>query len=97
MKSPFEYWRNRKRYNFVEMPNWLLVVLGGGAFLVSGYSGLALKDIVPAWIVTINKLGYLDAIGTSIGLLLLLWGVILWFFSCVTARCHGVLYERWFK
>lgn len=90
-------WRNRKRSPISEMPTWLLVSLGGGAFLVSGYTGLALKDLVPVWISTVNRIGYIDAIGTALGFLLLLWGIVFWFFSCIAARCHGVLYDRWFK
>lgn len=97
MKKFLDRWRNRKRYPFEEMPAWLLVVIGGGAFLVSGYTGLALSDIVPVWISAVNKIGYIDAIGTAIGLFLLLWGAAFWFFSCIAARCHGVLYDRWFK
>jgi hypothetical protein len=68
MKKLLDRWRNRKHYLFEEMSAWLLVVIGGGAFLVSGYTGLALSDIVPVWISTVNKIGYLDAIGTAIGL-----------------------------
>lgn len=97
MKKLLNRWRNRKQQSFSEMPPWLLVAIGGGAFLISGYSGLALKDIVPVWISTINKIGYFDIIGTTIGFFLVVWGSVFWFFSCITARCHGLLYDRWFK
>lgn len=91
------WWKKRPRQQFSEMPQWLLVILGGGAFLVAGYVGLALKELVPSWISTVNKIGYFDTLGTAIGGLLLIWGGAFWFFSCVAARCHGLLYERWFK
>jgi hypothetical protein len=97
MINILDRWRNRKHYSFAKMPVWLLVTIGGGAFLVSGYSDLSLKDIVPVWINTVNKIGYFDAIGTAIGLFLLLWGAVFWFFSCIATRCHGVLYDRLFK
>ncbi len=90
-------WRGRRRYLFLEMPVLLLVFIGGGAFLVAGYSGLVLKDVVPLWISTVNKIGYFDIISIVIGFFLLLWGIVFWFFSCIAARCHGVLYDRWFK
>lgn len=91
------WWKNRPRQQFSEMPQWLLAIFGGGAFLVAGYVGLALKELVPTWISTVNKIGYFDTLGTAIGGLLLIWGVAFWFFSCVAARCHGLLYEQWFK
>ncbi|MEW6692368.1 MAG: hypothetical protein AB1340_06000 [Pseudomonadota bacterium] len=97
MKRLLERWRNRNLCSFAEMPAWLLIIIGGGAFLISGYTGLELSDVVPAWITMVNKIGYFDAIGTTIGLFLLLWGAAFWFFSCIAARCHGVLYDRWFK
>ncbi|MFW8600554.1 hypothetical protein ACOHYD_03635 [Desulfobacterota bacterium M19] len=96
MKKIRDRWRNRRRYLFSEMPVLLLVFIGSGAFLVAGYSGLELKNIVPLWISTVNKIGYFDLIGTGIGFVLLLWGAVFWFFSCIAARCHGVLYSRLF-
>jgi len=90
-------WRNRKRYLFSEMPSLLLVLIGGGAFLVAGYSGLELRNIVPLWISGVNKTGYFDFIAILTGFVLLLWGVVFWFFTCIALRCHGVLYGRLFK
>ena len=97
MKGLIDRWRNRKRYPFAEMPAWLLVYIGGSAFIVAGYVGLALHDLVPAWMSTVRKVGYFDAIATVSGLFLLYCGAVLWFFSSIAARCHSVLYDRWFK
>lgn len=91
-------WNSRKRYHhFEDMPDWVLVILGGASFLVAGYWGLALSDIVPEFIKIANKLCYIDAFGLGIGMLLLLLGIQLWFFGAIANRCNSILYNKWFK
>jgi hypothetical protein len=46
---------------------------------------------------TVNKLRYIDMLGGAIGLLLMLLSIQLWFFGAIAARCHSILFERWFK
>lgn len=86
----------RKKKTFEELDDWLLAVLGRVAFLVAGYWGLMLGDVVPDFIKIVNKNGLSP---TAIGLTLLLggFGISVWFFGCIAARCHTLLYERWFK
>ncbi|MFT4103111.1 MAG: hypothetical protein QM674_19170 [Burkholderiaceae bacterium] len=96
MKYLLGRWRDRKRYPFSEMPAWLLVTIGGGAFLGASYHGFVLKGAVPSWLATVNQIGHFDAIGTAIGMHLLVLGVAPWVLSRLAARCHRVLYDRWF-
>src|SRR5690554_5040907 len=87
--------RNKKR-SFEELSDWMLAVLGVVAFLVAGYWGLMLSEAVPGFIKETNQTGIsLPAVG--LGLLLGGFGLSVWFFGCIAARCHTLLYERWFK
>lgn len=86
--------RNKK--TFEELNDWVLAVLGAAAFLAAGYWGLMLSNVVPDFIRIANE----NSISIlTIGLALLLggFGISVWFFGCIAARCHTVLYERWFK
>lgn len=85
-----------KKNSFEELGDWFLAVSGAAAFLVAGYWGLMLSEIVPDFIKTVNENGVsLSAIGLA--LLLGGFGISVWFFGCIAARCHTLLYERWFK
>ncbi|WP_417527519.1 hypothetical protein [Marinomonas shanghaiensis] len=86
----------RKKKTFEELNDWLLAILGVAAFLVAGYWGLMLGDVVPDFIKIVNGNG---ASLTAFGLAVLLggFGISVWFFGCIAARCHALLYERWFK
>ena len=87
--------RNKKR-SFEELSDWMLAVLGVVAFLVAGYWGLMLGEAVPGFIKETTQTGIsLPAVG--LGLLLGGFGLSVWFFGCIAARCHALLYERWFK
>lgn len=96
-KLAIAWWHQRKHYHFFDMPSWLLIALGVPSFLVAGYWGLALTEVVPLYVKAVNKIGYLDTMGTILGLILLILGFQLWFFGAVATRCHSLLYERWFK
>jgi hypothetical protein len=92
-----QWWHTRKRYHFGSMPDWMLALFGGASFLEAGYWGLALSEVVPDFMKTVNKLGYIDMLGGAIGLLLMLLSIQLWFLGAIAARCHSILFERWFK
>lgn len=86
----------RKKKAFEELSDWILAMLGVLAFLVAGYWGLMLGDVVPDFVKAVNKDGMsLSAVGLA--LLLGGFGISIWFFGCIAARCHTLLYERWFK
>ena len=86
----------RRKKSFEDLNDWLLAVLGMSAFLVAGYWGLMLSDVVPEFIKIVNGNGISL---TAVGLAMLLggFGISVWFFGCIAARCHTLLYERWFK
>jgi uncharacterized membrane protein len=86
----------RKKSSFEELNDWVLALLGALTFLVAGYWGLMLSKVVPEFIKAVNTHGIsLFAIGLA--LLLGGFGISVWFFGCIAARSHTLLYERWFK
>lgn len=86
----------RKKKTFEELNDWLLTALGVSAFLVAGYWGLMLSDVVPSFIKVVNENG-VSLFAAGFALLLGGFGISVWFFGCIAARCHTLLYERWFK
>ena len=86
----------RRKRNFADFHWSLLVVLGGLSFLVAGYWGLALSNIVPSLISATNKFG-LPPLAIGLWLLVGIYAVAVWYFGCIASRCHAVLYDRWFK
>lgn len=86
----------RRKNSFEELNDLLLTVWGISVFFVAGYWGLMLSDVVPEFINIVNENGISL---TAVGLAMLLggFGVSVWFFGCIAARCHTLLYERWFK
>lgn len=86
----------RKKKTFEELSDRILAILGVLAFLVAGYWGLMLGDVVPSFVKAVNKDG-ISLFAVGLALLLGGFGVIVWFFGCIAARCHTLLYERWFK
>jgi hypothetical protein len=81
---------------FEDLPNWLLAFLGIASFLVAGYWGLVLGDVTPPFVKKVNEVGFSPQV-FSIALLLGCLGLLFWFFGCIAARCHTLIYERWFK
>ncbi len=86
----------RKKKTFDELNDWFLAVLGVLAFLVAGYWGLMLGDVVPEFIKIVNENG-ISLMAIGLAMLLGGFGISVWFFGCISARCHALLYERWFK
>jgi hypothetical protein len=74
----------------------ILVVLGGLSFIGAGYWGLAISTVVLDLIKATNKAG-LPPLAIGLWLLIGFYAIAVWYFGCIASRCHGVLYERWFK
>lgn len=85
----------RKR-DFRELHWSILALLGALSFLVAGYWGLALSNVVPSLIEATNKFG-LPPLAIGLWLLIGAYAITVWYFGCVASRCHTILYERWFK
>ena len=86
----------KKEKQFKDLHGLLLCLLGASAFLVAGYLGLMLKDVVPPLITATNKAGF-SSFALKFWLLFGCYALALWFVGCIAARCHAVQYERWFK
>lgn len=96
LNTAVSFLTRRRKNSFEELNDWLLAVLGGAAFLIAGYWGLMLSDVVPEFIKVVNANGISL---TALGLAMLLggFGISVWFFGCIAACCHTLIYERWFK
>jgi len=86
----------RKKKTLEELNDCLLSLVGLLAFLVAGYWGLMLGEVVPEFIKVVNKDG-LSPVAIALAIFLGGFGLCVWFFGCIAARCHTLLYERWFK
>jgi len=86
--------RNRKKFS--ELHSAILAVLGAASFLIAGYWGLMLSTVVPDLIEATNEHG-LPPFAIGLWLLLAVYSAIVWYFGCISSRCHSLLYERWFK
>lgn len=88
---------NRKsKKTFDESPSWLIAPLGSLAFLVASYLGLMFADVIPDFIKTINRVG-INVVAIKIAIILIFYAIPIWYFGCIAAKCHTVLYDRWFK
>ncbi len=86
----------RETRPFNSLHSLVLAIIGVGAFIVAGYWGLMLKEVVPELIKATNSAGItLPAI--ALWSLLSIYAAGVWFFGCIAARCHSILYDRWFK
>ncbi|WP_254626084.1 hypothetical protein, partial [Acinetobacter oleivorans] len=86
-----------KKREFNEMPDYLLVIFGIPAFLISSYWMFVITEVTPDFIRAVNKQAHIDILGISIAGILLVLAAEVWFFSSIAVRCHTILYERWFK
>lgn len=100
LRPIYTKWSERKRYKtFAEMPDWLLAVLAITGFLVAGYYGYVLKNILPDYLTTADSMrlsawGYKGWLLTTI---LAVLGLMTWQFGSIAWRCNGILRDRWFK
>ncbi|MFU0429133.1 hypothetical protein, partial [Acinetobacter baumannii] len=86
-----------KKREFKEMPDYLLVIFGASAFLISSYWGFVVTEVTPDFIRAVNKQAHIDILGISLGTILLALAAEVWFFGAIAFRCNNLLYERWFK
>jgi hypothetical protein len=79
-----------------EISSPLAALLGVTSFIVSGYFGLFLSKFVPPLIDATNAHG-ISAKAIGLWVAVAFFALVVWIFGCLTARCHSVLYDRWFK
>lgn len=88
--------RARPKRQLHELNDWMLAILGSLSFLIAGYWSLVVADVLPSLINLTNHNGLTRAravIFVFLGTL----GVSIWFFGCLAARCHSLLFERHFR
>lgn len=90
------FYKEKKRTYFEDLNDWILALVGVISFLIAGYFGLELSSIVPNYVKAANQ-SPITKEAIVIGLLLGFYGLIFWFFGCIAARCHSLIYERWFR
>jgi hypothetical protein len=73
-----------------------LVLLGGPTFLVAAYFGWFFSTTMPGFVTELSQQGPSVAVAIA-GLELAAQAAVTWINACIAARCHAVLYERWFK
>lgn len=87
---------NGKSKKYQELNSWIISIVGLTSFLITSYLGLMLSVVVPDMIRLTNEHG-LPPLAVGIWLLCGGTSVLVWYFGCITTRCHTLLYERWFK
>ncbi|GJL54054.1 MAG: hypothetical protein NPIRA02_11860 [Nitrospirales bacterium] len=88
--------KSMKKYRLMDLPDWGLLIYGTSSFLVAGYWGLVLSNIVPDFVKEVNKIG-ISPTAVMVGLILGLLSLKFWLFGCIATRCHALIYDRWFK
>lgn len=80
-----------------KMPSWLLVLVCVSSFLFVAYIGLMFADVIPELIDVTNEEGLSNKPAILLWLCLGYHGVFFWIVTCITKKCHDLLYSRWFK
>ncbi len=88
--------RARPKRQLHELNDWVLAILGALSFLIAGYWGMAVAGVLPELINLTNQHG-LTGKGATIFSALGALGLGIWFFGCLAARCHSLLFERHFR
>lgn len=86
----------KKEKTFEELSSWFVAPIGALAFLAASYPGVMFTEVVPEFVETINRVG-LDTTAVKIAFILGIYAIAAWCFGCIAAKCHSVLYERWFR
>jgi len=86
----------RRTWYLYELSDWALALIGIISFLIAGYWGMAVADVLQDLVKMTNR-GGLSWIRTAGFALLGLLGIAIWFYGCIAARCHSSLFERHFR
>ncbi|MBI3102241.1 MAG: hypothetical protein HYY98_11910 [Burkholderiales bacterium] len=57
---------------------------------------MAVAKILPVMVIATNRHG-LTSSGAAVFAILGSLGLVIWFYGCLAARCHAVLFERHFR
>lgn len=97
-KSLINRLSNPKKRSYGDMPSAMLVALGATSFLIAGYFGMAMADVVPEYVKVANRIPLTQWgwTGWFLTVVLALMGTWIWHFGNVAFRCHTVLRDRWY-
>jgi len=96
----YSKWRGRKRYKtFGELPDWLVACLALSGFLMSGYNGYVLSEVIHDYLNTAESIPFSSwgVKGWLLTAIVAVLGLIVWLFGSLSWRCNGILRDRWFK
>lgn len=83
----------RRRWHLHELSDWVLAPLGAVSFLIAGYWGMAVADVLPDLVTLTNQEGFTWS-RTAAFVFLGGLGAKIWLFSLVAIRCNSLLVER---
>ncbi|WP_076466130.1 hypothetical protein [Marinobacterium stanieri] len=86
----------RRTRHLHDLSDWVLAPLGTIAFLIAGYWTMAVTEVLPDLVTTTNQTG-LTWIGVAAFTFLGGQGLTIWFYGCLAARCHSILFDRHFR
>lgn len=91
-----QFIHRRRRAKFADMHSSVIALLGVMSFTVASYWGLAVSTVAPKLAFITNSIGFPPL---CVALWLQMGGLCLasWYFGCIAARCHAILYSRWFS
>lgn len=87
--------RTRRTWRLYELSDWLLAPIGIVSFLIAGYWGMAVADVLPDLITATNQHG-LTWSGAAAFAFLGGLGVTIWFHGHLAIRCNEILSKRHF-
>lgn len=88
--------RTRRTYQLHELNDWVVALVGSVSFLIAGYWGMGVLKVLPEVISVIDQHG-VTLLGAAILVFLGALGSGIWFFGCIAARCHALLFKRHFR
>ncbi|MBB4731208.1 hypothetical protein SAMN05216588_107147 [Pseudomonas flavescens] len=95
-KKAVAAFRARRKWRLDELSDWVVAPLGAASFLIAGYWGMAVGDVLPELVSVTNRHG-LSWFGAAAFVLLGMMGVTIWFHAHLAARCNAVLKQRHFS
>ena len=86
--------KDPKKYEEIGMVS--KIIIGITSFLLSSIMTVIVAEVIDEYLATINNVGF-NKVTIVLGVILGLLGAAIWYFGCVAARCHSLLYVKWFK
>ena len=79
-----------------EVHTVILALIGALAFIVATYYGFILNKHIPSLIDATNTEG-ITVMAIGLWSIMGIIAIVMWFYGCIAARCHGIIYDRMFK